>query len=43
MSAEQLSAAEVKNMPADEVAKALRGGRLDDLIAGRDPGRPSEA
>lgn len=40
--AEQLSHAEVANMPADAVAAARREGRLDEFLAGRDPGRLRE-
>jgi hypothetical protein len=42
MSDEQLSAAEVANMTAEQIAKARRDGRLDELLAGDDPGRQHE-
>lgn len=40
---DQISAAELKNMPPEEISKAYDEGRLSELMAGRDPGRePSE-
>jgi hypothetical protein len=39
MSGDQLSRAELENMSPGEVAKAHRDGRLDELLAGNDPGK----
>jgi hypothetical protein len=36
---DQVSAAELRQMPPEEIAEARREGRLRDLLAGRDPGR----
>ena len=35
---DQLTLAEVQQMPADAIRDALNEGRCDDLLAGRDPG-----
>lgn len=37
---EQVSGAEVRNMPPEEISRALRDGELEDYLAGRDPGVP---
>jgi hypothetical protein len=42
MSAEQLSRAELRQMPPAEIVKARREGKLSELLAGRDPGEPEE-
>jgi hypothetical protein len=36
---DQVSGAELRNMPPEEIAKARREGRLRALLAGKDPGR----
>lgn len=38
----QLSLAEARNMPGDELTRALRNGQLRELLAGRDPGTEPE-
>jgi hypothetical protein len=35
---DQLTLAEVQQMPAEAIRDALSEGRCDDLLAGRDPG-----
>lgn len=39
----QLSLAEVRQMPADEIRQAVREGRCDETLAGRDPGAEPRA
>jgi hypothetical protein len=36
---DQISGAELRNMPPEEIANARREGKLSELLAGRDPGR----
>jgi hypothetical protein len=42
MSAEQLSRAELRQMPPAEIVEARREGKLSELLAGRDPGAYEE-
>ena len=43
MSAEtQRSRAEIRAMPVEAVAAAIKAGECDELLAGRDPGRAEE-
>jgi hypothetical protein len=39
---DQVSGAELANMPPEAIVKARREGKLRELLAGRDPGRREE-